>query len=704
MARSFIQSLLAAAVAVVVGGAALAQDTALQEAVRLLRLNKQEEGVAKLKEILAADPSNADALQLFQSVSQDEWYMLLTSKGEIQQIAQSILERAKVERKQASRDEAAIAALVATATALDSEADYGQRQTAINKLVENHGEFAVPALLAKLADKDNLDGQIKAISALQQLRSAAVLPLIEALKSSDETIAMNAAAALSLIGDDRATPTMAFHANDDRTTVSQIARRFLAKKGVQGGGADLLVKQAGQYLKGVVPFGGYSEVVWKLDGDKLVATDVPQLLYPYELAKAAAADAVRIAPNDLAARSMLAQANLAEANMIESSLAQGDESLRAVEPIASELKITALASGLDAVRAALEAGLAQGLAPVSLGAIEALASAESADTVASSSLLAALGSTDKRVQYAAAEALVKATGGVDVPQAQRVVGVLASAVTEQAVQTIQVISPSLESQQAAEATSKTRGKVVDATSSAVDGMRKLLVNPNTDVVVINENLPDLMPESVIGNIKKDPRMANTRIVIIAKDEAAARARFGSEVGIVMAPLTPESLATAVNTALEGATNPGNARAESYASQASDALLAMAKKKSDIGGAITNLGLQLNRGDSVAVPAAHALGLSGGEPQLTELVAALSGSGSVDLKKASAEAIGNILARLDRCPTEVADALGVVLGSDADVALRRAAAVAVSKAKIDSAAKAELLKKLEKVAAGAKTEG
>ncbi len=82
----------------------------------------------------------------------------------------------------------------------------------------------------------------------------------------------------------------------------------------------------------------------------------------------------------------------------------------------------------------------------------------------------------------------------------------------------------------------------------------------------------------------------------------------------------------------------------------------------------------------------------------------SGSGSVDLKKASAEAVGNILARLDRCPNAVADALGAVLGSDADIALRRAAAVAVSKAKIDTAAKAELLKKLGKVAAGAKTEG
>ncbi len=704
MARSFIQSLLAAAVAVVVGGAALAQDSALKEAVALLRLNKQEEGVAKLKEILAADPSNADALQLYQSVSQDEWYMLMTSKGEVQQIAQSILARAKAERKESSRDEATINELVAKATALDADADYQVRQNAINTLIENHGEFAVPALLAKLADKDNLDGQIKAIAALQQLRGSAVLPLIQALKGSDETTVMNVAAALSLIGDDRATPMMAHLANDERATISQIARRFLAKKGVQGSGADLLVKQAGQYLKGIVPFGGYSEVVWRLDGDKLVATDVPALVFPYELAKGCAADAVKIAPNDLAARSMLAQANLAQANVIETSVAQGDESLKALEPVVGDLKITAMAAGIDSLRAALKDGLAEGLAPVSLGAIEALASVETADTIASSSLQDALASGDKRVKYAAAEALVKATGGVDVPQADRVVGVLADAVTEETVRTIQVISPSLEAQQAAEATGKQRGKVVDASASGVDGMRRLLINPNTDVVVISENLPDRLPEDVIGNIKKDPRMANTKVVIIAKDEAAARERFGAEVGIVQAPLSPDALSKAVDSALEGVSSPSSVRSEAFASQAGEALVTMAAKKTNIGGALANLALQLNRGDAVAVPAARAIGLSGSAAQLGDLVAALTGSGSVDLKKAAAGAIGDILARTDSCPRDVAEALTGVLSSDADASLRRAAAAAMSKAKVDGATKAQVLEKIEKVAAGAKAEG
>jgi hypothetical protein len=696
MVRSFPHSLLTAAIAVVVGGSAVAQVPSLQEAVTLLRLNKHDEGLQKLREILTSDPSNSDALKLYESVSQDEWYMLMTTKGEVQQIAQSILDRAKVETKKRSRDEAAINALVATATAKDS--DHPTRQKAINTLIADHGEFAVPALVQKLGDDDS-EGQIQAIYTLQQLGAAAVLPLIEALKSSVNVVVQNAAAALHHIGDSRAIPAMVGLANDVRPNISDIARKFLAKKAAGGNTVDLLVAQAQDYLEGDVPFGAASEVVWTLKDDKLVATDVLPLLYPSELAKACAADAVRINPASLSARSMLVQANVAQAYLIETSIAQGDEAFKALEPVAEELKITALATGNDALRSALDSGVKHGMAPVAIGSINALAKAEIIGTIDESSLIAALNSSDKRIKYAAAHALVSASGGARVPQADRVVAVLADAVAEEAVQTIQVIAPAADTAAAVESASKVRGKALDASTSAVTGMHSLLVNPNVDVVVINEILPDRLPEDVIGNVKKDPRMANTRIVVIAKDEEAAKTRFGEGVGIVKSPLTGETLIEAINKALEGSTNPGNVRAEGYAANASNALHAFAAQKGDISPALTNLGLQLNRGDSVAVPAAKALGLAGGQPQLASLTAALGGSGSLDLKKAAAEAIGNVLGRLDHCPEEVGAALAAVLTSSGDVGLRAAAAVAFGKAKIDNTKKAEMLKQLNRIAAG-----
>lgn len=704
MARSFHQSLLAAAVALVVGGSALAQNS-LQDAVNMLRLDQKAEAVQKLKEIIQSDPSNEAAHDLYKSISQDEWYLLMTEQGEVSQIARSILARAKTTQRERSRDTDAINALVATAT--DASADYGARQAAVNTLIEQHGEFAVPALAAMLADSDNVDGQIHAISVLSQLHSVAVLPLIESLKSTNDLAVQNAAAALLLIGDARALPIMTHLANDDRVNISTIARKFVAKMAAKmsNGGGDALsqmLAQSNSYLRGNVPVGGFSAVVWTLVDDQLVATDVPALLYPVELAKSCAADAARIAPQSVEARSALAAANLAEAYLIETSIAGGDESVAAMGPVAAELKVAALASGVDALRGALDAGVAQSMAPVAIGAIGALRDGEIIDQIGESSLLGALNSSDKRVKYAAAEAIVAASRGSDVPSLGAVVDVLAQAVTEERVNTIHLIMPDEDSRGQAEIANAERGRSFTSNANATRGQLTLINSPSIDVVVINEILPDGLPEDVIGNIRKDARMANTKIVIVTKDEGQAAERFGDGVTFITAPMTAESLQAAVSSALEGAENPSGDRAEGFASKASAALLALAGRQADIGGAMAKLALQLNRGDSVSVPAARAIGLSGGEGELSALVSALQ-NGSDDLKKAAATAIGGVLSRMSECPENVLTAMMDALDGSSDPGMRMAIAAAFGKAKLDSQTKLDLMKKLRRVAGG-NTEG
>lgn len=692
MARSFHQSLLAAVVALVVGGTALAQNP-LQDAVTLLRVNKKEEAVAKLQEILSGDPSNEEAHDLYSSVSQDEWFMLMTEKGEIQKIARSILERAKTVSRERSRDADEINSLVDTAT--DSSNDYGTRQAAINKLIGNHGEFAVPALLAKLGDADAPEAQIHAISVCSQLHSVAVLPLIEALKSSNDLAVQNAAAALNLIGDARALPMMRHLADDARANIAVIAKKFVGKMNQNGDALSLMLAQSQDYLKGNVPVGGFSDVVWTLKDDQLVATDVPALLYPAELAKSVAADAVRLAPASVDARSALAAANLAEANLIEASIAAGDEATAEMGPVAADLKIAAIASGVDSVRGALEAGVKKGMAGVAVPAIQVLADAEVIGDIQNSSLIPALKSTDKRIRYAAATAIVRASKASNVPASADVVAALAEAVTEEKVDSIQVIAPESVKGEVAIAQSN-RSRNYSNASSALGAINTLLANPSVDVVVINEILPDRLPEDVIGVLKKDGRFENTKFVIITKDEDAASERFGDEVGYITAPLSAENLQAAVASALEGVEDADGAKREDFASQASAALLALAGRKVDISGAVENLALQLNRDDSVSVPAAMAIGMSGGEGQLTALLSALE-NGSDDLKKASATAIGNILGRMSSCPDNVAIGLMGAMDSASDVNLRTAIAAALGKAKISAEQKLELMKKLARIA-------
>ncbi|MBM4062185.1 MAG: hypothetical protein FJ265_13980 [Planctomycetes bacterium] len=696
MARSFIQSLLAAAVAVVIGGSALAQDP-LKEAVTMMRLGKGAEAKARLVEILGSDPSNEDALKMYQSVTQDEFYMLLTDADEdVRKIAQSILERAKVERAQRSRDEAAIRPLVDAATAADTE--YRARQAAINTLINQHGEFAVPALVEKLGDSDNDEGQVQAIYVLSQLHACAVLPLIAALESSKELVVQNAAAALHHIGDDRAIPAMAHLANDPRVGVSTIARRFLAKKAQQGSDVELLVAQARDYLSGKIPAGGRSDVVWSLVADKLVASDVDARLYPSELAKACAARAVAIAPQNLDARTVLALASDAQVTLIRES---EDENLKALDPVAHDLRIAAVAAGKKVAEKAFKEATDRGDYAIAKEAIANLIRLETATSAPQSTLVQGLDSTDKRISYEAAAALVLATEAKDLPAPERVVAVLAQAVAEESVRSIRVIDPAPETKSAVVAAGAVRGNAVAADASAISGMGSLLRNPNVDVLVIRDILPDRMPEDVIGLVKKDPRMAHTKIVVVAKDVAAATARFGEAVhSVLQAPLTGEALVAEVNRVLDGVENPGGKRNEGYAAGASEALAALAKN-GRIDGALGTLAKQLDRGDAVAVPAARALGLRGNATHLDALVAALKG-GSLEVRKAAAEAIGLILDGSDSCPAGLADVLLGIAATDADSELRLKAAVALGRAKLEPAKAGEVQLKLLKIASAPKS--
>ena len=701
MASSFAKSLLASVTALVVAGGALAQGT-FQEGVKHLRLGENDQALAAFRSVLRDDPSHTQALQLYRSISQDEWFMLLSQQDEIGKIAQSIMQRAKLEKRERSRDASAIEGLAEIATA--AETSYEDRRNAVLELMHQHGEFAVPALAMRLGNPDDADGQIYAISALVQMGPSVVLPLVELCDSSNGTLRLNAASALSHIGDTRAAAVMArLREQEQQENIRRVAEGFLDSRQISHGPVDLYLVQARGYLRSGIPVGSFSDVVWSLDGDDLVATDVPALVYATELAKSAANDAVQTSPANSEARSVLAQANLAEANLIETSIAEGDEEAAELADSVAEFKMAALATGPEILRHALDEGLQAGLPSVSVGAIEALALVEDRDHLADSSLVRALDASDKRVSYAAAMALVEASDGINVPAADKVVAALGQAVTEESIRIIQVIGGTPDMKQAATEASFTRGAHPKVASTAAAGMLSILNSPNVDVVVINEILEDGLAENIIGNIRKDPRMTDVKVIIVAADSdtSAAEERFdGKADSVIAGPLTGDHLLTAVDSALEGVpVEPRNSRAEQYAAGASHALRAMAAGKTSIDGALAQLSAQLDRGDAVAVSAALAIGLSGSAAQLDALLGALKGSGSDELKVAAADAMGMILGRMDNCPPAIAKGLAASMAGDASVAVRMAVAGAIGKAKIDAGQKAKLLDSLKRVGGG-----
>ena len=88
------------------------------------------------------------------------------------------------------------------------------------------------------------------------------------------------------------------------------------------------------------------------------------------------------------------------------------------------------------------------------------------------------------------------------PSRQELRNLLAQAVTEESVRVVQVIGNAEGLAQASKEASGSRGYAVACDANAIRGMQSLLVNPGTDVVVIQEILADGLPEDVINNIKK----------------------------------------------------------------------------------------------------------------------------------------------------------------------------------------------------------
>ncbi|HLU38356.1 MAG TPA: HEAT repeat domain-containing protein, partial [Planctomycetota bacterium] len=612
--------------------------------------------------------------------------------------AEELQSRARLRRKEMSRDQDAIYVLVAAACSPDN--DYGERHKSLSTLAADHGEFAVPALVAKLAD-DDTRVQDYAIVSLYYLGTVATLPLIEAMQSENPLVRRNAAAALSHIEDPRALPTLLAAASNDRAEeVRFVASRACERMNAGGANAvDRYLALVDRYMTGRTA-SDPSEVVWELRDGALHPVEVPTSVFPLRVAQKFAYAAWRTDPASSAAQAAYARALLAEAAAIEAALAaageDAPESLTALANAPAELRVKAVALGPAVLRQALAEAREKGMAPVAVECAQLLGRVEDRASLASSPLIDGLNDDDKRVAYACALAIAEASDGVDVPHAADVVRVLGAAVTEESLRTVLVVDGSEAIRRTAtEAFAKGRGTVVEAAAGGTEAVGSLITFPVVDAVVINQDLPDVVPEHVIGLIRKDPRLANTKVLVVATDEDQAATRFGDRVdGIIKGPLTGEALTQKVNEVLEGV-DLGHKRkwAESIAASASAALAELSQKGADVSGATKQLAGQLSRADAVAIPAAKALALAGTSADLPALIDAITGAGSVELRKAAADAAGSILQRAGKASPELIDKLAAAV-ADADPELRLAIVGALGRAGLKSGDHLKLVNTIE----------
>lgn len=653
------------------------------EGVDLLKRGQDSAALEKFSAVLALDPSNEAAYELWKSTEHEIWLDLLVKGGQYELVAKRLMDRAQLGRAEKADDEAAIRALLRE---LQSD-DVIARTKATRALAANHGEYAVQYMLPSLADENASERRVLFMHALTEMGTDVVLPLIAALDSEDAFLRRNVALTLGYVGDPRAAAALTWHAYNDADEGVRSAAAEAAKKVGSSGDALALYLQLGDdyhhrratVLRAV----DYSDVVWGWQDDALVATPVPRFLYNHELAKNAYYDALETDATSLDARAGLARAYVAEIVELELRADAGLDDAGLGDQIA-EAAIAVNTAGLDALDRALAWAVQNNHTAVGVGLIRVIAQNSSSPTA---SLNAALGSSDGALRGEAAVALGEiALRSGKAPSPTTVLGLGEAAGREVLRIGVVIDGDEARGRALADALSAS-GMVVNFWNTGATGLALLKRAPGVDVIVVADTLPDLTVDQVIDEIRRDERTSATPLILLGESDA-----YADRVTAVMAPGSDLSV---IEEAMSAELDGDRARADALAAAASETLADLARSGADVSTALGSVaGALASRPDSVILPAMRALGAAGGAGEVAALAGVLMDSGRSDAARiGAADALAQIAAR-ERIggPDELLQGLAGVIGSDATLDVRIAASRALSNMAIDDATRAELTRR------------
>ena len=660
--------------------------------VELLRRGNDAEALQALQKVLAAEPTQEQAYELWKSTDHQVWLDLLTKGGEFELVARHLMGLVSSARAERRDDPEAIRALIRELSTDDPLA----RRAAIRKLASEHGEYAVPYLLGSLVHPSDEERRVSAMQALTQMGGDVVLPLIEALESPDPLLRRNVALTLGYLGDRRAAPMLAWIARsdeaDDGGGARAAAQEALAKT---GGTRDPLraFLQAGEdyHLRkdNVLAPHQYSDVAWKWTQHGLVSTPISRDLYPDELAWKCFQRALRVDPGSTEALAGLARAAASEVASAEALRAAGQD----VGELERQLETDSLAVQIVGGPAA-DAALQQSIEQADAATAAALASSiETAPGEPVAGLESGLRSGDAALRSHAAVALGKLALAGQRPAGPDVIAALAETAGREIVRIAFVIDPDEDRARALAAALESRGLAVNHADRGARGLALLHRMPGVDVVLVADKLPDLTTHQVIADVREDPRLEGMPILVVSSEAESAQELYGELTqGVVAGAGDVDAITEAMSEELSG----DRKRADEMSAQAVELLAGLATKGQDVRLAVPALAATIaRRPDAVAIPAARALGLAGGASEGPGLLALLANEQRSDEARAAAgHGLAGIFARSGGpAPADAKSVLVNVLHSAAALPVRIAAAHALGRLKLSPPERAEILHNL-----------
>ncbi len=636
----------------------------LEQAVQAFEAGKSNEAVVQLELILKARPSASTAQRLrdylITGAGSSKRSQMMSAPGELSLLLRYILSRSESVKFTPITSAQKIQDLVSRFV----EGDPVEKYRALISIQAKIGARATPYFLAYLTQTESVANRTSAIIGLQKLGPVAVVPLLQALASSDSIQVQNCLFVLGNIGDFRAAGAMRTIVDDPSypNTVRTAARKAIVK--LTGIGPDPLARSASDYYLETAR--GYYEddpeamsdlgidtLFWQWESGKLVGQKIPPFLINEMLAEEACLGALRTSPNnkqawDLLLLTYLAQytevSDLAIAAQEKKAQLSADEEtmLKRVNRLMWRIRAVAAIGGPEALGSALTKAMADRRGRLAEVAARILGQVIPRGTAPPASLTRALSYGDRRVQYAAALALVRISPTQAFDEARLVVSILGRALGEKAPRLVLVVSDKPALRKKISRAIREAGHLAAQSfngPAALDIARRW---PLFDLIVVDTNMAGMAGYQIYETLRQDLRTQNIPFVAVLKpsDPPQRKSVYGNAV------VGSTALAAAVSSvAASKGDNAGRFRR--LAAQAAAALAGVHPRHPvfDVSAATPSLIKALSRSDAVRAPATRALASHGTPAALPVLAATFNNKAVSTLTRlAAARAIGSISAR------------------------------------------------------------
>jgi hypothetical protein len=573
-------------------------------------------------------------------------------------------------------------------TKLDDSAS--ERDYAIEQL-NRSGPLAVPFYIDAFREKSVKPDSL--LKGLLSLPHSAWAPAAAALESDDESLQSLMLDLLVTLGEPRAAESMHVIAgsSDYSSPLRDKARQAIAqleKKPVDRLGSPVarLVEIARQYDEhdsGLgFPTGAF--VLWRWEGDNVVATQVTVAEAEEYFGLRAAQQALRLDPQNKSAKVVFLKLAL------ETSTIRGGID-RPLPSLAEGSLETSMASGPELLLSALEESIQQRRPALALSAVRALADVASpsmvvSDPERSSPLVQALDFPNSRVRFEAATTALSIHTNQSFPQADRVVATLAQAIDPSQKPKALVMDTDLARGQNMGSLFQQMGYESAAAVTGTDGYAQAKKSGMVELLVIDSEIREPGLVDVISTLEKDGRTAGIPVVVIAReplsDVLMDRLKIYPHVAVLPPIGDPAKMAEALAIALpDRALAPWTKEErDSRRSTALDWLVRLARGELpyvDMEPAIEPLRLVLND-EQLASRAAEALSyLPNAQAQASLATTALDSTLPTSTRAASARGLARNMARgTNALPQEDIKRFVQAFDRETDPELRRSLAAIV----------------------------